>query len=134
MDNQGDFEGRDPGAGPETNAETAFGTAYVQQLRDHLIHIDSHDISYLEMKQMAEVMARFRNRVRVMIHHYRRWKADYEREHDRIEKVYRAYEGIFVRRQLADVWQLYMTVNRDYHQLRRVYLANLRQPPHRRVA
>jgi hypothetical protein len=114
--------------------EERYGPAYVQQLRDHLIHIDAKEISYLEMKQMAEVLARFRNRVRVMIHHYRRWKADYEREHDRIEKVYRAYEGIFVRRQLADVWQLYLTVNRDYHELRRVYLANLRQPPHRRVA
>lgn len=114
--------------------EERYGPAYVQQLRDHLIHIEAKEISYLEMKQMAEVLARFRNRVRVMIHHYRRWKADYEREHDRIEKVYRAYEGIFVRRQLADVWQLYLTVNRDYHELRRVYLANLRQPPHRRVA
>ena len=115
-------------------SEERYGAAFVQQLRDHLIHIDAKEISYLEMKQMAEVMARFRNRVQVMIHHYRRWKADYEREHDRIEKVYRAYEGIFVRRQLADVWQLYLTVNRDYHELRRVYLANLRQPPHRRAA
>ena len=114
--------------------EERYGPAYVQQLRDHLVHIEAKGISYLEMKQMAEVLARFRNRVRVMVHHYRRWKADYEREHDRIEKVYRAYEGIFVRRQLADVWQLYMTVNRDYHELRRVYLANLRQPPHRRAA
>ncbi len=125
---KGDPEGSNPGT------ETVFGTAYIQQLRDHLIHIDAGEISYLEMKQMAEVMVRFRNRVRVMVHHYRRWKADYEREHDRIEKVYRAYEGIFVRRQLADVWQLYLTVNRDYHELRRVYLANLRQPPHRRAA
>lgn len=114
--------------------EERYGPAYVQQLRDNLIHIEAKEISYLEMKQMAEIMVRFRNRVRVMIHHYRRWKTDYEREHDRVEKVYRAYEGIFVRRQLADVWQLYLTVNRDYHELRRVYLANLRQPPHRRVA
>lgn len=129
-DDDDDFESQNP----DRDDDNTFGAAYVRQLRDHLIHIDAQDISYLEMKQMAEVMDRFRNRVRVMIHHYRRWKADYEREHDRIEKVYRAYEGIFVRRQLADVWQLYMTVNRDYHELRRVYLANLRQPPHRRAA
>ena len=68
IENDDDFEGR----GPDADAESAFGKAYVQQLRDHLIHIDAHSISYLEMKQMAEVMARFRNRVRVMIHHYRR--------------------------------------------------------------
>lgn len=118
----------------EMSGDDGLSAGYVQQLRDHLIHMDPHEISYFDMKQMAEIMARYRNRVRVMIHHYRRWKADYEREADRVEKVYRAYEGIFVRRQLADVWQLYLTVNRDYHELRRVYLANLRQPPHRRVA
>lgn len=128
--NEGSVKGRRPAA----TAETTFGAAYVQQLRDHLIQIDAQDISYLEMKQMAEIMARFRNRVRVLVHHYRRWQADYHREQDRVEKVYRAYEGIFVRRQLADVWQLYVTVNRDYHELRRIYLANLRQPPHRCVA
>ena len=114
--------------------EERWGPAFVQQLRDHMIQFEAKDIQYLEMKQMAEIQARFRNRVRVMIHHYRRWKADYEREVDPIEKVYRAYEGIFVRRQLADVWSLYVTVNRDYHEMRRVYLANLRQPPHRRAA
>lgn len=114
--------------------EERYGPAYVQQIRDHLVQTEAREIQYLEMKQMAEILARFRNRVRVMVHHYRRWKADYERETDRVEKVYRAYEGIFVRRQLADVWSLYLTVNRDYHEMRRVYLANLRQPPHRRAA
>ncbi|MCM2343261.1 MAG: hypothetical protein NDJ24_01725 [Alphaproteobacteria bacterium] len=109
------------------------GAAYVERLRDHLLTIDAQDIQYFDLKQLAEIQARYRNRVRVMVHHYRRWRADYEREQDRIEKVYRAYEGIFVRRQLADCWQLYLTVNRDYHELRRVYLANLRQPPHRRA-
>lgn len=114
--------------------EERYGPAYVQQIRDYLVKADARELQYLDMKQMAEILARFRNRVRVMVHHYRRWKVDYERESDRIEKVYRAYEGIFVRRQLADVWSLYVTVNRDYHEMRRVYLANLRQPPHRRAA
>ncbi|QQG36928.1 MAG: hypothetical protein HYS17_03920 [Micavibrio aeruginosavorus] len=110
------------------------GSAYVQQLRERLLSVGAQDIQYFDLKQLAEIQARYRNRLRVMIHHYRRWQADYGRERDRIEKVYRAYEGIFVRRQLADSWQLYLTVNRDYHELRRVYLANLRQPPHRRAA
>ncbi len=118
---------------PAYDDDVLQNAAYVQQLREHLIDVDACALSYLDMKQMAEIMVRFRNRVRVMIHHYRRWQTDYQREQDRFEKVYRAYEGIFVRRQLADVWQLYLTVNRDYHELRRVYLAQLRQPPHRRA-
>ncbi|HEY0902222.1 MAG TPA: hypothetical protein VGD95_08870 [Micavibrio sp.] len=121
----------DDNSGDLTGFEAA---AHAHKLREHLITAEGRDISYLDMKQMAEITARYRNRVRVIIHHYRRWKADYQREQDRVEKVYRAYEGIFVRRQLADVWQLYLTVNRDYHALRRVYLAHLRQPPHRRAA
>lgn len=113
--------------------EDLSGSADVQQLRECLLYVDAQDIQYFDLKQLAEIQVRYRNRLRVMIHHYRRWRADYEREQDRVEKIYRAYEGIFVRRQLADSWQLYVTVNRDYHELRRVYLANLRQPPHRRA-
>lgn len=124
------FTDKDPFFEPEDDPR---GAAYVRQLRAHLFTLEAQDIQYLDLKQLAEIQVRYRNRVRVMIHHYRRWRADYEREQDRMEKVYRAYEGIFVRRQLADCWQLYLTVNSDYHELRRVYLANLRRPPHRRA-
>lgn len=109
------------------------GGAQVRAIRESLIRGTGMDIQYLDMKQRGDILARFRSRVRLAVRQVRAWKAAYEAETDTIEKVYSAYEGIFIRRQFADVWQLYVTVNRDYHEMRRVYLANLRQPPHRRV-
>ena len=109
------------------------GAAYVHDIRTGRARLQAREVQYLDVKQMTDIQARFRGRVRAMIAHYRRWRADYMREADALEKVYAAYEGLFIRRQLADAWQLYVAVNRDYHEMRRVYLANLRQPPHRRA-
>jgi hypothetical protein len=88
------------------------------------------EIGYAELEQAEEIMARFRNRLRLMVKNYRSWKADYMSERDELEKAYMASEGIFLRRQLGDAWKLYAMVNQDYHEMRRGYLANLRQPPH----
>lgn len=109
--------------------EDRYESGYVQDIRDRLMRCEAREVQYLEMKQMMDILYRFRGRVKMMVSHYRRWKVDYENETDEIEKVYRAYEGIFIRRQFHDSWKLYVTVNRDYHEMRRTYLASLRQPP-----
>lgn len=106
----------------------------VRDIRGHVLNIHERDIQYLDMKQMIDILARFRARLRVTVRLYRRWRADYAREGDEMERAYSAYEGIFIRQQLRDCWRMYVTVNRDYHEMRRVYLASLRQPPHRRAA
>lgn len=85
---------------------------------------------YLDIKQMGEIVQRFRARMKLSIQGFRRWKTSYAREKDEIEKAYMALEGICLRRQLGDAWMLYVKANRDYHAMRRGYLANLRQPPH----
>lgn len=85
---------------------------------------------YLDIKQMGEIVQRFRARMRLSIKGFRGWKARYAREKDEIEKAYMALEGICLRRQLGDAWMLYVKANKDYHAMRRGYLATLRQPPH----
>ena len=110
--------------------ETRYGSAFVQDIRDHMRAAETREIHYLEMKQMWDVLSRFRGRVRHMIRHYRQWKVSYEREQDEIEKVYMAYDGIFARQQLHDAWKLYVTVNKDYHEMRRTYMATMCQLPH----
>lgn len=96
--------------------------------------VQGRPIQYLDMKQMGEVLARSRARMRALVTYYRGWQAGYVAETDDVEKTYAAYEGIFIRRQLRDAWTLYVTVNQDYHEMRSVYLASLSQPPHRRAA
>lgn len=110
------------------------GGPFVRDIREYMVRLAGRAIQYPEIEQMSAILTRYRNRMRVTMQHYRRWQADYRRETDEIEKIYAAYEGIFIRRQLQDSWKLYRAVNRDYHEMRRVYLASLRHPPHRRAA
>lgn len=107
--------------------ETRYGAAFVQGIRDSLNACEEKEVQYLEMKQMLDILFRFRERSRAMVHHYRVWKQVYESEKDTIERVYKAYEGLFLRQQLRDSWRLYLTVNRDYHDMYRTYMAQIDQ-------
>lgn len=106
---------------------------YIWQLPQPSAH-DIRDMGVNDMLEMAESLAVFRACVRAMLTLYRAWKSGYAQETDGFEKIHRAYDGIFVRRQFADAWRLYLTANRDYHEVRRVNMTNLRQPPYRRAA
>lgn len=119
--NQDDFE----------QMETKYGAAFVQDIRDRLAACQVKEVQYLEMKQMLEILFRFRERARAMITHYRVWKNAYEAEKDPIERVYKGYEGIFIRQQLRDAWKLYLTVNRDYHEMYRTYMDQIEQKKHK---
>ncbi len=102
--------------------ELRYGAAFTQDVRDRLEQLQAREIQYFEMKQMIEIMFRYRERVRAFVVQYRAWKRDYDLETDMIEKVYKGYEGLFLRRQLKDVWQLYLMANRDYHDMYRTYM------------
>lgn len=107
--------------------ETRYGAAFAQDVHDKLALCETKEVQYLEMKQMGDVLTRFRERTRAMISHYRVWKKAYGDETDGIERVYKAYEGMFMRQQLRDAWRLYLTVNRDYHELYRTYMTQIDQ-------
>ncbi len=105
--------------------EERHGPAFTQSIRDRLTACKMREIQYLEMKQMVEILFRFRERARALVNVYRVWKRDYARETDQIEKVYKAYDGMFIRHQLQDAWKMYVTVNRDYHEMYRTYMKQL---------
>ena len=100
--------------------DRSSGQPYIWPLNDHTGPIDAYSLHDSEVTQISYTLIRFRNRARLAAHQYRRWKRAYETETDGFEKVYRAYDGIFIRRHFAEVWRLYLTVNRDYHQMRRI--------------
>ena len=105
--------------------ELRYGPAFTQGIRDSLEATKVREIQYLEMKQMVEIQFRFRERVRGVVDNYRAWKRDYEAETDAVEKVYKAYDGIFLRGQLNDAWRMYVTVTRDYHEMYRTYMKQI---------
>ncbi|NCC20904.1 MAG: hypothetical protein EOM26_00405 [Alphaproteobacteria bacterium] len=106
--------------------ENRYGSAFVQDIRDRLALCETKEIQYFELKQMNDfILPRYRMTARRLVRQVRLWKAQYEREEDQLERVYKAYEGIFLRRQLSDALNLYVMANRDYHEMRRTYLHRL---------
>jgi hypothetical protein len=91
-------------------------------------------IDFTDLDQMRDIQARYRSRLKSMVMSYRLWKQSYADEMDELERVYTAYEGIFMRRQLNDCWRLYLAVNRDYHAMCRALLALYCHYPHKRFA
>jgi hypothetical protein len=83
---------------------------------------------YLEVKQLAEILARHREKVRLAVREYRMHKRTHKAENDAIEKLYLGYEGIFLRDHLRDAMRLYLIVNHDYHEAYRAYMADLKAP------
>lgn len=102
--------------------EEKYGSAFMQDIHDRLGACEAREVQYLEMKQMVEIQFRFRERLRGMVNLYRNWKRDVAAEKDNIEKVYKTYDGMFIRRQLNDAWKMYVTVNHDYHEMYRTYM------------
>ena len=114
--------------------EKRYSVAFVQDIRDRVAACEARELSYFDLKQIADLMAGYRAKGRHLLKAYRLWKAEYAASEDRIEKIYKGYEGIFLRRQLADAIRLYVTVNQDYHELKRSYLENLFQSSSYRAA
>lgn len=81
---------------------------------------------YLEVKQLAEILARQRDKTRAAIREYRDLKRAITAEADAIEKLYLGYEGMFMRDHLRDALRLYVMVNRDFHEAWRSYMDALK--------
>ncbi len=112
-------------------------SSFVQGIRDCVAAGELKEIQYFELKQMNDdILPRYRSRVRELINEYRNWKSRYSKENDQIEKLYQAYDGIFMRSQLSDALRIYEMANRDYHEMRRMYMDRLLKlrPPYRAAA
>lgn len=108
------------------NLEQRYGGAFVQGIRDYVARAEEKEIQFFELKQMNDsILPRYRLMARRLLRQYRTWKVQYDTETDELEKVYKAYEGIFLRRQLSDALHLYANANRDYHEMRRTYINRL---------
>jgi hypothetical protein len=113
--------------------ENRYGSAFVQELRDRIAVCELKEVQYFELKQMNDsILPRYRSRVRELVNSYREWKEQYCSEEDQIEKVYKAYDGIFLRNQLKDALRMYEMANKDYHEMQRMYFEDIKKmrPPY----
>jgi len=84
------------------------------------------EVQYLDLKQITEILYKYRNRVRAILAEYRTWRTQHARQYDEVERIYSAYEGHFLRGQIRDCLHLYYAAHRDYHAMRRIYLGSLK--------
>lgn len=68
---------------------------------------------YLDLKQLADLEARFRLHSRAAIWLYRSWKKGEGDARDPVEKHYRELEGALLRRQAEDAVRLYAIIRKD---------------------
>lgn len=81
---------------------------------------DQYD--YLEVKQLAEILARHRAKLRNFVAEYRTLKDSIETQHDAVERLYLGYEAMFLRDHVRDAWRLYRLVSGDFHVAFNVYM------------
>ena len=106
----------------EAILEARFGRMEAQSLKFGRARVTSKDIQFGDLKRMAELVDRYRARVRVCIEHYRLWEAAHEIQTDSIERLYAAAEGASLHRRISDTVKLWYFAHRDYHSMRREYL------------
>jgi|GEM_PF-1801680 len=81
---------------------------------------------YLDVKQLAEILARHRSKAREAMAEYRSLKKAAAAETDPVEKLYLNYEGMFLRDHLRDALRLYVMINHDFHAAYRSYMDGLK--------
>lgn len=100
----------------------------IEDLMAKLAATKSQAWQYLEVKQLSEILARHREKLRAAVREYRMHKRTHAAETDPIEKLYLGYEGMFQRDHLRDALRLYVMINHDYHEAYRAYMAALAAP------
>lgn len=107
--------------------ERRHGYATIQSIIDNMNVCKSSDPEYLELKQMIDILGKYRSRARNTLHQYRTWKKFHSDQKDEIESVYSSYEGLFLKEQLNDAMRMYVLVNNDYHEMLKTYIQHLEE-------
>jgi len=116
-----------------TNGKTVIETGKmgdmsreVRDLVESLKGLKPDHYEYLEVKQLAEILARHRAKARAAVDEYRLLKRAAAAETDPVEKLYLNYEGMFLRDHLRDALRLYVMINHDFHEAYQSYMDALK--------
>lgn len=101
----------------------------IQDLVAKIKSIPRESYEYFEVKQMAEILARHRERVRASLAEYRALKSAMARENDAVEKLYQGYEAMFQRDHMRDSWRLYRLISNDFHTAYNAYMKAVKNSP-----
>lgn len=102
----------------------SYPVGFSQQTADEVVRLSKREGEFLDIKELNDLAAEYRSRLRCLIASYRAVCGQHEES--MVRKVYANHESIFMRRQLTDLWQVYRIVVADSHEMTKDYLRRLR--------
>lgn len=109
-----------------------YSVGFAQQTADQLSNLNRRDTQLLDIKELNDLAAEYRGRLRDLLASYR--GAQGKAQGDNVWQVYLSYEAIFIRRQITDLWRVYRIVMTDSHEMTADYLAQLRPRQYRQAS
>lgn len=109
------------------NSQTLYGalavrydTGFSQDIADQVQALARRDIQLLDIKDLNDLAAEYRARIRELIIACRSTE-----EKTTVRQVYASFEQIFIRRQITDLWKLYRIICADCHEMTSIYMDKL---------
>ena len=105
--------------------EARYDTGFSQDISDHVNQLHRREIMFFDIKELNDMAAEYRERIRTLVPIYRGLKKQSQRHQSIPRQTYASYEGIFIRRQISDLWKLYRTAQTDSHDMTTAYKEQL---------
>ncbi len=97
-----------------------YGVGVMQELADKLDEWKSQEQAHEELHEMEKAVRRFRTLARQAVQGYRAWLTQHSDQiHHPVTGAYIQYEQTYRKMQVRDAYNLYVVVNKDYHELKR---------------
>lgn len=97
-----------------------YDTGFSQEISDSIDSLTQREIQLLDIKELNDLAAEYRQRIRAMIKSCRDAAPG-----STVKGVYASFEKIFIRRQIADLWTLYRAAQEDSRELTAAYIKAL---------
>jgi hypothetical protein len=106
--------------------EKRYGAGFSQYLADQIARVELREINFLDIKELNDLVAEYRVRIRELIAFYRATQKTCRKDSPLMRRVYADHETILIRRQISDLRKLYRMAWSDSHELMNAYLHQLK--------
>lgn len=97
-----------------------YDVGFSQGITDEIDRLERRDIQLLEIKELNDLLAEYRARIRTLVRSYRNIRDKDDKSS--LRQLYASHEGVLMRRQIADLWEVYRIITADVHEMTGSYL------------
>jgi len=106
--------------------ENRYGVGFSQYLADQMAHYDRRTIDFLDVKELNDLVVEYRVRIRSLIAFYRAAKQYDAKPGSQVRRAYANQETALLKRQIAELRDLYRMAFLDSRTLTNEYLSRLK--------